>query len=57
MKAFSLDAAMEDMAPAVGPETMILPVLNGMRHVGKLAERFGEQAVVGLRLQGRDHPR
>jgi 2-dehydropantoate 2-reductase len=47
VKAYSLDAAMDDLAPAVGPETMILPVLNGMRHVGKLAERFGERAVVG----------
>src|SRR6185437_11591698 len=47
VKAYSLDAAMDDLAPAVGPETMILPVLNGMRHVGKLAERFGERPVVG----------
>jgi 2-dehydropantoate 2-reductase len=47
VKAFSLDAAMDDLAPAVGPETMILPVLNGMRHVGRLAARFGERAVVG----------
>ena len=37
VKAYSLDAAMEDIAPAVGRETMILPVLNGMGHVGKLA--------------------
>jgi 2-dehydropantoate 2-reductase len=35
------------MAPAVGPETMILPVLNGMRHVDQLIERFGAKAVVG----------
>jgi 2-dehydropantoate 2-reductase len=47
VKAFSLDAAMDDLAPAVGPETMILPVLNGMSHVGKLAACFGEEAVVG----------
>ncbi len=47
VKAFSLDAALADMAPAVGPQTMILPVLNGMKHVGALAGRFGEQAVVG----------
>src|SRR5271170_7087839 len=31
VKAFSLEAALSDMAAAVGPETMILPVLNGMR--------------------------
>ena len=47
VKAFSLDTAIDDLAPAVGPETMILPVLNGMRHVGRLAARFGERAVVG----------
>ena len=33
VKAYSLDAAMDDLAPAVGPETAILPVLNGMRHL------------------------
>src|SRR6201997_4314975 len=32
VKAFSLDRALDDLAPAVGPETMILPVLNGMKH-------------------------
>lgn len=47
VKAFGLDAALEDMAPAVGPDTMILPVLNGMRHVDRLAERFGRPAVAG----------
>jgi 2-dehydropantoate 2-reductase len=47
VKAYALEAALDDLSPAVGPETMILPVLNGMRHVGKLAARFGERAVVG----------
>jgi 2-dehydropantoate 2-reductase len=47
VKAFSLDAALDDLAPSVGPETMILPVLNGMKHVGVLAARFGQKAVVG----------
>ena len=47
VKAFSLDAAIDDLAPAFGPETMILPVLNGMKHVGILTARFGEKAVVG----------
>ena len=32
---------------SVGPETMILPVLNGMRHIDLLAKRFGEHAVIG----------
>jgi len=38
---------MDDFASAVGPETMIFPVLNGMRHVDLLAKRFGEHAVIG----------
>jgi 2-dehydropantoate 2-reductase len=47
VKAFSLESALADMAPAVGPETMILPVLNGMRHVDILADRFGKNTVAG----------
>src|SRR5271155_3525837 len=47
VKAFSLESALSDMAAAVGPETMILPVLNGMRHVDILAKRFGKRSVVG----------
>jgi 2-dehydropantoate 2-reductase len=47
VKAYSLDAALDDLAPAVGPQTMILPVLNGMKHVDTLIARFGKQAAVG----------
>ncbi|HEX3348379.1 MAG TPA: 2-dehydropantoate 2-reductase [Acetobacteraceae bacterium] len=47
VKAYALDAALEDFAPAVGPGTMIMPVLNGMRHVDVLAARFGKSAVIG----------
>jgi 2-dehydropantoate 2-reductase len=47
VKGFALDAALDDLAPAVGPDTMILPVLNGMKHVDALVARFGEKAVVG----------
>jgi 2-dehydropantoate 2-reductase len=47
VKAFSLELALADMATAVGAETMILPVLNGMRHVDILADRFGRRAIVG----------
>ena len=47
VKAYALEAAMNDFAAAAGPETMILPVLNGMRHVDLLAKRFGEHAVIG----------
>lgn len=46
-KAYSLDAAIDDFAPAIGPQTAILPLLNGMRHVDTLVARFGEAAVLG----------
>jgi len=51
VKAFQLEAAMEDLAPAVGRETMILPVLNGMRHMDLLAQRFTPHNLVGCALK------
>jgi 2-dehydropantoate 2-reductase len=47
VKAYALEAAMNDFAAALGPETMILPVLNGLRHVELLTKRFGEHPVIG----------
>jgi 2-dehydropantoate 2-reductase len=47
VKAYSLDAAMDDFARAVGAGTMILPLLNGMRHIDLLANRFGGSSVIG----------
>jgi 2-dehydropantoate 2-reductase len=47
VKSFALDQAITDMAPAVGPATMIYPALNGMRHIDTLAHRFGPAAVLG----------
>jgi 2-dehydropantoate 2-reductase len=46
-KAYQLEAAIEDFAPAVGPASTILPLLNGMRHLDILAARFGDAAVLG----------
>jgi 2-dehydropantoate 2-reductase len=46
-KAFDLDGAMDSLAGAVGPETAILPLLNGMRHLGALDRRFGAGHVLG----------
>jgi 2-dehydropantoate 2-reductase len=46
-KAYDLEAAMASLAPAVGSATLILPVLNGMRHLDALRQRFGAQAVLG----------
>ncbi|MGE6388656.1 ketopantoate reductase family protein [Pseudomonas sp. NPDC078416] len=46
-KAYDLDSAMESFAPAVGPATLILPLLNGMAHLDRLAERFSPANVLG----------
>ena len=46
-KAFDLDDALASFAPAVGPDTAILPLLNGMRHIDALERRFGSGAVLG----------
>lgn len=47
VKESGLTGAVEDLAPAVGPDTLIVPILNGMRQVDVLVERFGEDAVLG----------
>lgn len=46
-KAYDLEGAMASFAPAVGPDTVILPLLNGMRHLDVLDERFGAARVLG----------
>ena len=46
-KAYHLPQVIEDLAPAVGPDTAILPILNGMRHLDLLDERFGAGHVLG----------
>jgi 2-dehydropantoate 2-reductase len=46
-KAYDLESAMDALAPAVGPQTAILPLLNGMRHLDALSARFGPERVLG----------
>lgn len=46
-KAYDLASAMDGFAPAVGPETTILPLLNGLRHLDLLSERFGAARLLG----------
>jgi 2-dehydropantoate 2-reductase len=46
-KAFDLEDAIKSFAPAVGPKTAILPLLNGMKHLDILEQRFGGNAVLG----------
>jgi 2-dehydropantoate 2-reductase len=47
VKATALDQALEDVAPAVGPETAIIPFLNGIAHLDTLNARFGKEPVLG----------
>jgi len=46
-KAYDLDSSMDAIAPAVGADTWVLPILNGLRHYAPLDERFGAERVVG----------
>jgi 2-dehydropantoate 2-reductase len=46
-KAYDLEDAINSFAPAVGPHTVILPLLNGIRHLDILDERFGRDRVLG----------
>jgi len=46
-KAYDLESAIESFAPAVGPGTTVLPLLNGMKHLDTLDARFGAKAVLG----------
>jgi len=47
VKSYSLDEAMDHFAAAIGPTTVILPVLNGMGHLDRLSTRFGAEHVLG----------
>jgi 2-dehydropantoate 2-reductase len=46
-KAFDLDDAIKSLAPAVGPKTAIIPLLNGMLHLDALDRKFGAEGVLG----------
>jgi 2-dehydropantoate 2-reductase len=46
-KAYDLESAIVSFAPAVGPQTAILPLLNGIRHLDILEQRFGRERVLG----------
>jgi 2-dehydropantoate 2-reductase len=46
-KAFDLDDAIRSVAPAVGPTTAIIPLLNGMLHLDVLDKKFGHERVLG----------
>lgn len=46
-KAYDLDSAIESVALAVGANTAVLPILNGLLHYDALDARFGRERVPG----------
>jgi 2-dehydropantoate 2-reductase len=46
-KAYDLGGAMDAIGPAIGEQSVIVPVLNGVRHIDVLTERFGSGRVLG----------
>jgi 2-dehydropantoate 2-reductase len=62
-KSYDLESFIEDFANGMGPNSRVLPLLNGMRHLDVLDARFGPRRVLGglarisstLDAQGRIH--
>ena len=46
-KHYDLDAAIEAIRPAVGTDTVVLPLLNGLVHLDRLDATFGADRVFG----------
>lgn len=46
-KAYDLASAIADIAPAVGPGTTVVPLLNGLAHYPVLDHAFGAERVLG----------
>jgi len=46
-KHYDLDGAIDAIRPAVGPNTAVLPLLNGLVHLDKLDAAFGRERVLG----------
>jgi 2-dehydropantoate 2-reductase len=46
-KAYDLDTAVDAIRPAMGPQSVVLPILNGIQHIDRLVADFGRQRVLG----------
>jgi 2-dehydropantoate 2-reductase len=46
-KSYDLEGSINDFARALGPNSQVLPLLNGLRHLDVLDARFGAQRVLG----------
>lgn len=47
VKAYHLEEAMQHIAPYIGAQTAIVPLLNGMAHLERLQARLGTEKVLG----------
>ncbi len=46
-KAYDLESGIESIRPAMGRETHVMPLLNGLAHIERLGAEFGAGRVVG----------
>jgi 2-dehydropantoate 2-reductase len=46
-KAYDLESSIEAIRPYVSPSTLVLPLLNGLKHLDTLDAAFGAQRVLG----------
>ena len=46
-KAYDLDGAIDDFAPALASDGAVLPVMNGINHIAALSDRLGAARVLG----------
>lgn len=53
-KSTGLESALDVMEPAIGKDTIIISVLNGISSEGVIAERFGKERVLGCVAIGMD---
>src|ERR1700681_4017296 len=44
-KHYDFDQAIEAIRPAVGPQTAVLPLLNGLVHLDRLVAAFGPEGI------------
>ncbi|CAM3545124.1 2-dehydropantoate 2-reductase [Tsukamurella ocularis] len=50
VKAPALEAVIDDLRPAVGEGTVVLPILNGMAHLDRLEAEFGPRVLGALAM-------
>ena len=45
-KAYDLETAIEAIRPAMGAQSAVLPILNGIKHIDRLTAEFGDRKSV-----------